>query len=72
MARRRGMVRRGQQVPGYQRLQSRARMVDDFACLVEALGWPAWRVAAERLLASRLWVMAMVAQSGQPMQMRLF
>lgn len=61
----------------HQKLASRARMLQDFADLVEALGWPAHRVAHERSLARRCWQAADEAfeqaqRALQPVQLSLF
>lgn len=41
--------------PLFQQLASRAQMVYDFACLINDLGAPGWRVDAEIALSSELW-----------------
>jgi hypothetical protein len=58
--------------PLYQVLAGRARMVQEFACLIEDLGWPVWRVEAEMRLAHRLWARALEAWDREPWQPRLF
>ncbi len=66
----------GPPAPHWQSM-ARARMLEDFAALIEALGWPAWRVRLERELAGRCWQAAQAAfeayrRSLKPVQLVLF
>jgi len=61
----------------HQKLASRARMLQDFADLIEMLDWPAHRVECERSLARRCWQAADEAFeqalcSRPPVQLKLF
>lgn len=54
------LCKRPAQPPLYQQLMSRARKIEDFACLLADLGAPEWRVEVELELARRCWELALV------------